>query len=824
MKSLWGDDFVIEKEPEQAKKILSKIDKPKKIKTEQQILKSKNTSIEEKLNIINRNVYNILGVYKENTLVIKDIETFSNYIDKAIQNGIIAIDTETNNSLDPLTCKLMGPCIYTTEMKNAYIPVNHVNYVTNEKYDWQITEQQVKEQFDRLVKNDVKIITHNGKFDYEVLKCTTGFDMPIYWDTMIGARLLNENERAGLKQQYIEKIDSSIEKYSIDHLFDIDYAVVSPEVFALYAATDSFMTYKLYEYQKAIFEQPENEKLYSLFMNVEMKVMPVVCSMELQGVNLDDEYCSRLSKKYNDKLNVINDKINAELEKLSDIIDDWRKTDVANYHPPSKGVDKNGNQKLGKSKNEQLKNPPELSSPTQLSILLYDILNAKVYDKNNPRGTGEEILQHLKDDIPLCSLMLEKRGLEKLINAFIDALPKLKSEKDNKIHSNFKQLGTDTGRFSSSEPNIQQIPSSNKEIRMMFKASDGYVFVGSDYSQQEPRLMTAYSNDEKMLNAYQNGKDLYATMGTGVYNNDYWDNMEHYEDGTPNIEGKKRRSLMKKLLLGLLYGMGANLLAENLGCTVKEADKIVKDFYTGFPKVQEWIKKTESDAMINGYVEDFWGRRRRLPDLLLPKIEVKNSKFNSDFNPLLGSKGQISSINKDRLDYYEQLALNCKSFKELNNIKSQAEKEGIYVKDNSGFISRSMRQCVNARVQGGAATMTKKAMIAIYNDKEINDLGFRLLIGVHDELIGECPKENKEKVAERLSYLMKTVVPELSVPFKCDAEIEEHWYENDYSHLIQNEYNKLLKDGVEKEKALKIVQNAHYESAPDKIKEYCFEI
>lgn len=336
--------------------------------------------------------------------------------------------------------------------------------------------------------------------------------------------------------------------------------------------------------------------------------------------------------------------------------------------------------------------------------------------------------------------------------------------------------------------------------------------------------MTAYSNDEKMLNAYQNGKDLYATMGTGVYNNDYWDNMEHYEDGTPNIEGKKRRSLMKKLLLGLLYGMGANLLAENLGCTVKEADKIVKDFYTGFPKVQEWIKKTESDAMINGYVEDFWGRRRRLPDLLLPKIEVKNSKFNSDFNPLLGSKGQISSINKDRLDYYEQLALNCKSFKELNNIKSQAEKEGIYVKDNSGFISRSMRQCVNARVQGGAATMTKKAMIAIYNDKEINDLGFRLLIGVHDELIGECPKENKEKVAERLSYLMKTAVPELSVPFKCDAEIEEHWYENDYSHLIQNEYNKLLKDGVEKEKALKTVQNTHYESTPDKIKEYCFEI
>ena len=544
MKSLWGEDFVIEETKEQAKKILNKIDKPKKVRTEQQILKSKTTSIEDKLRIINRNVYDILGVYADNTLVIKDIKTLSNYIDKAIQNGIIAIDTETNNSLDPLTCKLMGPCLYTPDMKNAYVPVNHVDYQTGIKYDWQITEEQVKEQFDKLVENNVKIITHNGKFDYEVLKCTTGFDMPIYWDTLIGARLLNENERAGLKQQYIEKIDSSIEKYSIDHLFDIDYAVVSPEIFALYAATDSYMTYKLYEYQMKEFEQPGNEKLYDLFMNVEMAVLPVVESMELQGVCVDEDYCIRLSNKYHDKLRMVEDKINNELEKLNSLITAWRNTEDANYHPPSLDG------KVKKSKNEQLKNPPELSSPVQLSILLYDILGAKVVDKDKPRSTGEDILQHLKCDIPLCALMIEKRELEKLLNAFIDAFPKLRNPKDGKIHSNFKQLGTDTGRFSSSDPNLQQVPSSNKEIRMMFKASDGYVFVGSDYSQQEPRLLTAYSTDEKLLEAYQNGKDMYATMGVGVYNNDYWDNMEHYEDGTPNIEGKKRRSLMKKLLLG----------------------------------------------------------------------------------------------------------------------------------------------------------------------------------------------------------------------------------------------------------------------------------
>ena len=195
MKSLWGDEFVIEDSAKQAKSLLKKIEKPKK--TEQQILKSKNTSIEDKLRIIYENVNRILGVYKENTLVIKDKETLSNYIDKAIENNIIAIDTETNNSLDPLTCKLMGPCLYTPEMKNAYIPLNHVDYRTGERLSWQLTEEDVYEQFSRL--NDTLIITHNGKFDYEVLKCTTEWEMPYTWDTMLGARLLNENERAGLK-------------------------------------------------------------------------------------------------------------------------------------------------------------------------------------------------------------------------------------------------------------------------------------------------------------------------------------------------------------------------------------------------------------------------------------------------------------------------------------------------------------------------------------------------------------------------------------------------------------------------------------------------
>lgn len=144
----------------------------------------------------------------------------------------------------------MGLCIYTPNEKNAYVPVNHCT-LDGIRLDWQCTEEQIKNQLNRLYDNvDVIQIYHNGKFDYQVLKCTCGWKGRIDWDTMIGARILNENERAGLKGQYIEKIDNSIEKYSIEKLFEgVEYKYVDPYIFALYAATDSFMTYKLYLWQ-----------------------------------------------------------------------------------------------------------------------------------------------------------------------------------------------------------------------------------------------------------------------------------------------------------------------------------------------------------------------------------------------------------------------------------------------------------------------------------------------------------------------------------------------------------------------------------------------
>ena len=166
--SLWGDDFSIKNTKEADLELLEKTKKPLKVVSSEKSLKSKKTSIEDKLAIIREEVLRILGGYAENTIVIKTKQQLIDYIDKSIQNGIISVDTETDNSLDPITCKLMGPCIYTPGQKNAYIPINHINYVTGERLDWQLTEEDVAEQFKRL--ENTPIIFHNGKFDYEVIK------------------------------------------------------------------------------------------------------------------------------------------------------------------------------------------------------------------------------------------------------------------------------------------------------------------------------------------------------------------------------------------------------------------------------------------------------------------------------------------------------------------------------------------------------------------------------------------------------------------------------------------------------------------------------
>lgn len=814
--SLWGDEFEVPSEKKKVKKVAKKVSSPKDPKVEtRKAMKSKTVSTFDKLQLIYEEVNRVLGGYTSNTKVITSKDELSQYIDEAISNGIIAIDTETNNSLDPLTCLLMGACIYTPGQLSAYIPIHHTQPDTDILIENQLTERDIKEQFERL--SNTKILMHNGKFDYEVIKCTCNCVLNIYWDTEIAARILDENELAGLKKQYILHIDSTQEKYDIEHLFQgIPYAYVKPEIFALYAATDAYITYRLYEWQKEQFNKPGNEKLFDLFMNVEMPVVPVCAEMELYGIEIDKEYAKRLSNKYHKKVDEVNAKIDAELSKYSDKISAWRLTKEANYKERNSKPNKTGEFTYKKSKNEQLENPPQLNSPTQLAILLYDILGTPAQDKKSPRGTGEEILQ--KINLPICDLILEKRGLEKLIGTYIDKIPECVNSKDNRLHAHFNQLGAGTGRFSSSNPNLQNIPSHVKEIRLMFRASDGDVFVGADFSQQEPRLLSAYSNDDTMIDAYKQNKDLYATIAAGVYKNDYWDNMEHRQDGSPNPEGKKRRSNCKSLLLGIMYGRGAPSIAEQIHSTVEEAQQIINDFYKQFPKVKEWTEKTEKDAKVTGYVEDLWGRRRRLPDILLPKYTVRSTKTNTEFNPILYTLGKVNNSSAALVESYKKKLSKVKSRNDYQKIQQEAERDGIYIVDNGAFISQAERQCVNARIQGGAASMTKVCMRKVFDDEELNRLGAKLVLQIHDEVIVECPKQNAEDVMSRLTYVMKTsVADKVQVPFKCDGYIVNCWYEDDFGDILKQELQKLIDSGASKEEAFSKLLEGHSELTSEQL-------
>ncbi len=826
--SLWGEEFNIEDSPTKTKKLLNKVNNPKQVDVKK-LVKSKKLSLQDRLLLIKENVIKVLGHHTADTLVIKTKDELVKYIDKTIENGIIAIDTETNNSLEPLTCKLMGPCIYTPGVNQAYIPLNHVNPDTGVRLDWQLTEQDIAEQFERL--KNTKIIMHNGKFDYQVIKCTCGVTLPIYWDTMIAARMLDENEpSAGLKQQYIDKINPDQEKYSIDHLFEnVEYAQVDPDIFALYAATDALMTYQLYMWQKEAFEDPDLQGVYKVFMGTEMPLIIVVAEMELRGIKLDKEYTLRLHDKYTKLIEECKIKITNELNLYKTQIDNWRLTPEANKKPPKKSGDG-----LGKSKNEQLEDPINVDSPTQLAIFLYDIMKCPQVSQKQPRGTGVDELTSLaeKTKLNICNLILEKRGLLKLMNTFIDKLPN-DVKIDGKIHGSFNQLGTDTGRFSSSNPNYQQLPRDIKTIRCMLGADEGKILVGSDFSAQEVRMGAFASQDKNMIEAYSSGQDLYALIASAAFGKPYNECLEFYPEGTKiifegqevicgnkthtNLEGKKRRQNAKPICIGSLYQRGIPSIAEQIGKTKEETQEMMNKFYAGFPRLKQWMDEQKEFVKKNGYVDNWAGRRRRLPDAMLPRYEIKPLVNSTTcFNPILGCK---ATLNPTIINKYLTKLNGIRSRREYEDIKAEALNEGVEIHDNNGKIAQAERQSVNYPCQSGGADLTKRALINIYNSKEFNDLGFELLLTIHDEIIGQCPVENAEKIAELLPKIMVDTAMQcgINVPMKCDATVEKRWYESEVISMLSDHYNKFLSKMPEVE-AFKSLCEENSELTEDQIK------
>lgn len=692
--------------------------------------------------------------HKEDYELIRDKQSLHEYIDLCIKHGECAIDTETTG-LNPLLVDIVGVCLYTKGKKAVYIPINHKSHITNVRTSNQLNEKDVAEELKRF---DGKWIMHNSKYDIRVIRHCLNLNLKCYWDTMLAGYCIDENESHRLKDLHLKYCDSKdTESLTFDKLFNgIRFDYVPIKVAYLYAAGDAIKTFELYEYQKTILNRRTLAGPYNVFRNIEMPLVEVVADMEDRGVCLDFEICDKLLEKYTNIRKERLEQANNAISMYKEQIDEYKM----------------------KNPNNKLSDPISLSSPTQLSILFYDILKLESPDKKSPRGTGEEILKHFAKgkEKNLCEAILGMRNVDKLLNTYIQKMPNI-ALKDGRIHASFNQYGAKTGRFSSSDPNLQNIPSHNKEIRQMFKAQDGYILLGADYSQQEPMVTSYLSKDKKMQDAFIHGKDIYSTIASLAFNKSYEDCLEFRPDGTTNVQGKERRTQAKSIVLGVLYGRQIPSIAEQLGVSTKQAQVIYDKVLSAFTGLANFIDESQDMARKYGYVTTAWGRRRHLTDMQLEPYEFKYSGNRVSFDPLDFNNDCSNEVpERIKKEYTDRLK---KSFgwQNKNKIIQEAYQLGIKIKDNGGFISQAERQCVNARVQGSAADMAKLAMISINNDEKMKELGFHLLIQVHDEVIGECPEENAKECAERLSYLMRTAPSHLiKLPFKCDVDFTYNWY------------------------------------------------
>lgn len=701
-----------------------------------------------------------LGMYADKYKIINTKEDLSAYIDLCIQNGEVAIDTETTG-LDPILDKIAGICIYTQNEKAAYIPINHTNYITHERTENQLKEMDCKPFIQRLADTNTKVIMFNAAFDIRVIRNQIGVDLTCYFDAYLAARCLNENEPSNKLKHLHNKycLDGKGDAWTFDDLFNgVIFTDVPIKSAYLYAARDAEITYELYRYQLQFLDTSSEKCKDSLqgvanvFWNIEMPCVSVIAQMEDTGVQFNTKTQKELSEKYH--------KLLEEKRQQCYLLLEEYKNQIAEY--------------LHKNTNNKLSDPINLNSPTQLAVLLYDILKIEPLDRKTPRGTGEAVLS--KIDLPFCKALLEYRTIDKLIGTYIDKLLNCVNPKDGRIHCKFNQYGADTGRMSSSEPNLQNIPSHNKDIRQMFCASDGYYLLSSDYSQQEPKCLAALcakSGDRQLLDTFLAGKDLYSSIASVSFGYPYEECREFNADGITNKAGKERRTQAKSILLGILYGRGIESVAEQLKCTKEKAQSIKDQVFQGFPAIKEFEESSLQMSMECGYVTTVCGRKRRLFDLQLPEYEFKWVDGICRSDDILDFSGDIPDYLIDKYFYRLKKAWGA----EKRKIFEEANKEGIWIIDNGAKIADATRQCVNARIQGSAADLTKLAMIELADNKRLQELGFRLLIPVHDEIIAECPKENVKECSELLASVMSKAAEEiLKMPIKCDVAITDCWY------------------------------------------------
>jgi len=594
-------------------------------------------------------------------VTILDEKTLTEWITRLEKAPVFAFDTETD-SLDNHSARLVGFSFATEPGIAAYVPVAH-DYIDAPE---QLTCERVQELLKQLLESEsARKVGQNLKYDRGVLQ-NYGIELRgIAFDTMLESYILDSvagrHDMDSLADRWLKHKTITFEQIAGKGKNQLTFNQIALEEAGRYAAEDADVTLQLHLKMWPKLEKEKGPR--HVFETIEMPLVPVLSRVERNGVKIDPAVLHRHSEELMLRL--------AELEQKAH--------DIAGE-------------------------PFNLSSTKQLQTILFEKQGIKPL-KKTPGGapsTSEEVLEELALDYPLPKVILQYRGLAKLKSTYTDKLPLMINPKTGRVHTSYHQAVAATGRLSSTDPNLQNIPVRNEEgrrIRQAFIAPQDYVIVSADYSQIELRIMAHLSRDKGLLSAFAEGKDIHRATAAEVF-------------GLPleSVSGEQRRSA-KAINFGLIYGMSAFGLSRQLNIPRKESQKYMDLYFERYPGVREYMERTRQQAKEQGYVETLDGRRLYLPD--------------------------IKSSNAAR--------------------RAGAE-----------------RAAINAPMQGTAADIIKRAMIAVDAWLEKEQPRVKLIMQVHDELVFEVHKDDVEAVSEKIHELMENSM-KLDVPLLVEVGSGENW-------------------------------------------------
>ncbi|HAU1815667.1 TPA: DNA polymerase I [Legionella pneumophila] len=520
--------------------------------------------------------------------IITTHQQLNHWLNKLEQSQQFCIDTETTN-LDVMQAELVGISLAVEEENASYIPLAHTDGST------QLVKEEVLTALKPILENPaIGKIGQNIKYDYSVLK-NYGITLKgIRYDTMLESYVLNSgagrHDMDSLALKYLGYKTISYEDVAGKGAKQLRFDQIPVEKAGIYAAEDADITLRLHHKLYPMLDEP----LRNVLHDIEMPLLTVLADMEIHGVLIDPVILEKHGSRLKEQM---------------------------------KSLEQEAVQLAGKAFN--------LNSPKQLQEILFDEQKLPVVAKT-PTGqpsTAESVLQELAFDYRLPAVILEYRSLSKLVSTYIDALPKRINPKTHRVHTSYNQAVAATGRLSSSDPNLQNIPIRSEEgrlIRTAFIAPEGSLIMAADYSQIELRIMAHLSQDDNLLRAFANGWDIHAATASEIFQT----NLE--------AVSKEQRRRAKAVNFGLIYGMSAFGLAKQIGVERQDAQHYIDTYFRRYPKVLEYMERTRKQAHQLGYVETLFGRRLYLPEINSRNLMRQKAAERTAINgPMQGTAADI---------------------------------------------------------------------------------------------------------------------------------------------------------------------------------------